>query len=487
MRVTVPDTTASSTVDDVLLSRRGDAACVSAESSDPQQSGSQGTVTDGLDQLRAERDAAVAALAHMEHRAQRRGRTRRIGVALLVLLFAILVPVTVTATWAHRTVLDTDTYVSTIGPIASDPAVTAAVGQQITNQIYAALDPEPRIAEVLPPRAAFLAGPIANGARDAIRRAVDKVLTSEQFQNLWVGANRFAHAQIVKVLRGDSEVLQTTNGQVVLNLVPLVNAAVQNAEDFISGVVGKTVTLPNVTGDELPSAACAKISSALGRPLPETCGQIPLFPADKLTNAQRAVRAFDRLVLLLLIVTPLVAVAAVWLSRRRRRTLMQLAIAGMLGLVIVRRTVMWLQDELTSGAKPENRAALSAIVHQVMGGFFTISGWVLFAGLLIVVVTLIAGPYRWAVATRHGAVVGARKTGRVLYSAGAAAVGRARDDTTTAWIRGHLDLLRVAGIAVALLVILFAGVNVWWFLVILVLLGLYELWLYRLRPHAGHT
>lgn len=486
MCVTVSDGKASPPVDDVLPRRECDAACVPAESAEP-PSASPGTATADVDKLRAERDAAVAALARVEQRTRRRGRVRRIGVGMLVVLFGILVPETVIATWAHRTVLNTDVYVSTVGPIASDPAVTAAVGNQITNQIYAALDPQPRIAAALPPRAAFLAGPIANGTKDAIHNAVDKVLTSQQFQNLWVAANRFAHTQIVKVLRGHSEVLQTTNGQVVLNLVPLVNAAAQNATDFISGVVGKQVTLPTVTGDELPSAACAKISSALGRPLPQTCGQIPLFPADKLTNAQRAVRAFDRLVVASLIVTPLIALAAIWLSRRRRRTTMQLAIAGMLGLVIERRAIMWLQKDLTSAAKPENRAALSAIVHQVLGGFFTISAWLLVAGLVVVVATLIAGPYRWAVATRHGVAVGARKTGQVLYSAGTAAVGRARDDTTTAWIRGHLDLLRIAGIAVALLLILFAGVNVWWVLVILVLLGLYEFWLYRLRPQAGHT
>jgi hypothetical protein len=43
--------------------------------------------------------------------------------AELVVVFAILLPVTLTATWAHRTVVNTDAYVATITPIAASPQV----------------------------------------------------------------------------------------------------------------------------------------------------------------------------------------------------------------------------------------------------------------------------------------------------------------------------------------------------------------------------
>src|SRR3954449_3829094 len=150
---------------------------------------------------------------------------RRVSVGILVVLFAILVPITFTVAWVHRTVLDTDTYVSTIAPIGSDPAVTAAASRNITNQIYAALDPQQIVADALPPKASFLAAPIANGAKGYVENGVNQILSSTQFQQLWVGANRFAHAQLVAVLRGDTKVLQTTDGNVELNLVPLLNAA----------------------------------------------------------------------------------------------------------------------------------------------------------------------------------------------------------------------------------------------------------------------
>ena len=202
------------------------------------------------------------------------------------------------------------------------------------------------------------------------------------------------------MLRGDSKALRTTNGQVVLNLVPLLNSVLGDVQGLASNVVGKKVTLPTIKADEVPATACKKISDALNRPLPPTCGQIALFPADNLTQAQRGVRVFDRGVVALLIITPLIAVAALLLSVSRRRTLLQLSIGGILGLVVVRRSTMWLQSELIAGARPENKAARTAIVHGAVHGLFTITAWFLIGLLVIVVIALLAGPYRWAVAFR---------------------------------------------------------------------------------------
>src|SRR5262245_65844990 len=66
--------------------------------------------------LRAERDTAVAALNKQGRRRARRSRARRVLTVVLVALFAILLPVTITATWAHRPVVHTDAYIATVGP-----------------------------------------------------------------------------------------------------------------------------------------------------------------------------------------------------------------------------------------------------------------------------------------------------------------------------------------------------------------------------------
>ena len=406
----------------------------------------------------------------------RGGIGRRLLVGFLVVLFAVLTALTTVVTWTHRAVLDTPTYVDTIKSVGKDPAVVTALSQRITNQIYAALDPQAVVADSLPPKAKFLAGPITTGARSYVEQGVAKVISSDAFQQLWVSANKFAHTQLVAVLRGDTKVVQATNGNVVLNVVPLLAAAMTNLGTFASDVVGRPVTLPQVTGTELPSAACAKVSTAIGRPLPSTCGQIVLFRAKNLTEARRLVQAFDRAVVALLIVTPLTALLALVLTRRRRRTLLQLTIGAMLGLVVVRRSGFWLQDHLINSAPPADRAARAAIIHDVLNGLFDVMWWMLLAGVIIVAVAWVTGPYRSAVATR-------RVASGVADLTVAAARGRpARDLVALAFLRRHFDLLRISGVVVALLLLVAINLNFISFLVIVALLALYELGLARLRP-----
>src|SRR4051794_34105490 len=125
---------------------------------------------DELTRLRAERDALAAELdrrkAPREHSFRVGQVLRRTMAALLVLVFALLLPVGTALAWTHRTVFDEDLYLATVAPLGSNPTVTTAVAAQLTDQIYAAVNPEATITSVLPPRAAFLAGPISGQVKN---------------------------------------------------------------------------------------------------------------------------------------------------------------------------------------------------------------------------------------------------------------------------------------------------------------------------------
>lgn len=395
----------------------------------------------------------------------------------LVTLFAILLPITTVTAWSHRTVLNTTAYVNTIKPIAADPAVVEAASREVTNQIFTALDVPAAITQALPAKATVLAGPITNGARDYVEQAVNAVISSPTFQSLWVDANRFAHSQLVAVLRGNTKVLALTGGNVVINLVPLLNNALQRAEGFVGRVVGHPVTLPVINGNELPAQSCAKIADAIDRPLPSTCGVITLFRARNLSTARRLVQAFDRSMLALLIITPLIAVAAMVVSRRRRRTLLQLAVAGVVGLVVVRRSFAWTKDGLVAGGKPENRQAREAIVSHLLSGFYGLTKWMLLALLIVTAVALVTGPYAWAVATRRWLTEAAR-VGRVTFTGKARGTG---GDEAVVWAREHYQLLRYGGIAVAVMLIAALDLNLITFLVVAALLALFEVGVQRIH------
>ena len=67
---------------------------------------------------------------------------RRIIAIVLVVLTAVLACATVPALFLRSEVLDTDRYVATVAPLASDPAIQAEIANKVTTQITEAVDIE---------------------------------------------------------------------------------------------------------------------------------------------------------------------------------------------------------------------------------------------------------------------------------------------------------------------------------------------------------
>jgi hypothetical protein len=470
---------------------------------EPDVPGGMGDGTDAeaeteLARLRAERDALAAKLDRRAKRKAQGGRIRRAFVVVLVALTIVLIPLTATVTWAHQVIFNTNRWEQTVGPLASDPAIINAASTRIVDQIYTAVDPEQKISEALtalqqevpkvPSAITALAGPIASGMQGFLTSEVNKVLSTEQFQTFWVNATTRVQQQVVAILKGDSATIQTVNGEVVLNLVPVLNQVLINIQGTLNSLLGKNITLPTISGNELPSEVCQKISTALGRPMPATCGQIPLFPASKLDAAQNAVGRFNRLFVGLLILTPLLIIGAIWLSKRHRRTALQIAVGGVFGLVVIRRLTMYLEGKLEGAAK--DQAAAHALVSQVLHLFFDLTLILGIIGLVVAAVLLLTGPYRWARAMRswirRAAVAVGRFTvavTRSLVGHSREAAGRARDDATIEWIRRHKGALQIGGIAVAVILLWLVSLSPLALLIIGVLLAAYLLGLARIAPH----
>ena len=70
------------------------------------------------------------------------GLARRIIAVVLVVLTAVLAFATVPALYLRSEVLDTDRYVATVAPLASDPAIQAEISNKVTTQITEAVDIE---------------------------------------------------------------------------------------------------------------------------------------------------------------------------------------------------------------------------------------------------------------------------------------------------------------------------------------------------------
>jgi hypothetical protein len=432
-----------------------------------------------VERLRRERDELDARLKKQGDRRARRGRARSLSATLLTVLACLAITVTVAAGWTYRTLFDSDAFVDRVTPIGFDPAVAPVLSDRLTTQIFGLIDVNAIVADALPPRGQILAGPLTGGIEDFVREKLNEVLASDEFRDRWIQANRFAHAQIVAVLRNESEIVDTTGGRVVLNLLPVVNQVLQRIESQAAGLFQKDINLPEVTGGEVPSEARDKISAALGVEVPEDFGEIVVFESDKLEAAQDAVSFFDRAIVFLVILTLVFIALALWISRRRRRTLIQLVVGSMVGIVVVRRLAFWGEDQVVELAqRPDGRRALAAVTDQVFGSFFSVTAIVIGVGLAVLVIALITGPYSWAVAARA-------KTAALARAVATTATDPSRQESTVVWVRAHREALQLAGAIVFVLLLLFLDLSWLGFLLFGGLLALYEIWLARLG--AGHV
>lgn len=405
----------------------------------------------------------------------RRRRIRRSVVAVLVALSCLLVLLSTTVVWAHRTLLDTGTFVGTVGPVFQDPVVASGVAARATDELFTELNLQARLRDALPPKASFAAVPVTNATKSYVAGELTKVLMSPQFQAIWTAALTVTHRQLVAVLHGEkTPVLSTSDGYIVLNTVPLINQALGKVSGLASDLAGKPVTLPTITSADPPQQAVNKLSHALGVPLPSNFGEITLVRSSDLATVRQGVKAFDGLTLILPLVTIVLIALCLWLSVNRRRTLLQLAVGVSLLMIIERRSVLHEQSTLANAA--HNPQVALSVLGDLLHGFFVLTAWVLAVALVVLVIAVLCGPYRWAVAMRSWV----KQTGRSI----AAARSGGRHGPAVTWMASHAAGLQLTGAIVAGILLLIVSVSWISFLIIAVLLAAYEIYLQRIKPPA---
>jgi hypothetical protein len=329
-----------------------------------------------LERLRGE-------VSRLEGRLGRRARTARWRTALTVVclvLLAIVAPLTIVATWAHDQVADTDRWVSTVAPLADDPAVQSAVSERLTEEIVALLDVRAVTEEAvdalaeqgLPTTVATnlraLGTPLAQGVENFVSQQVSRLVGSDEFAEAWSAANREAHAQMVAVLTGEEGGAVEVEGNAVqLNLAVLIDAV---------------------------KARLVEAGFALAERIPEVTAQFTLFESADLAKAQTGFRLLSAAARALPILAVLLLVVAVAAAARRRRTLVigSLVVAGsmfLLGLVLNGFRILYL-DSVPTDRVPADAAG--AIYDQIVSFIRLNLRAVLVLFLALAAVAWVSGP-----------------------------------------------------------------------------------------------
>lgn len=303
-------------------------------------------------------------------------RSHRFWVAVLLVLGLVLTPLTIIALYVKNTISDTDRYVQTIKPLASDPAVQAFVAEDISQQLFERVDIKGYVKDALPDKAQVLAGPLTSALQGFVRQAVTTILATQQFQDLWVEANRVAHAQLVNVLTGE------TTGGVTANA----NGAV-------------TVDLSSVTKLVQQQLASTGIDLFSRIPIASIGGKITVFQSNDLYKARTGFRILNTLGWIM----PFLVVAcfggAIYLSKSRRRGFVASAIAFMLGGAILALALfvgrgLYL-NAATSSDLPYDAAA--AFYDTLVRFLHTSVKAVCFLSIIVIIAVFLSGPSRFAV------------------------------------------------------------------------------------------
>ncbi|WP_254705880.1 hypothetical protein [Streptomyces vilmorinianum] len=361
----------------------------------PGTPGTPGTPDSGeLEALRA-RIAALEAEAATKRPRAPRHRMRSFLAALLIVLGCVLAPLGILAAWTADEVGDTDRYVATVAPLASDPDVQAAVAGRVTDAVMEHIDLKALLEGVAPDQRPLLEkalGRLGDSLEGAVRSFVNdkaqEVVASDAFETVWTDANRAIHTALVRALTGSGDgAVEIKNDTVTLDLAPVIERVKQRLVESGLSVASK---------------------------IPEVHTDFTVLKADDIGKVKTGFRLLQLMGFWLPVLAVLLAVGGVLLSRHRRRSLIAAALgfavaALVLGIVLtVFRTVY-----LNALPDTVSQAAASSVYDALIRLLRTTIRMVIVLGVVLALAAWLSGPGRWATVTRqmwHSGISATRTT-----------------------------------------------------------------------------
>jgi hypothetical protein len=247
-------------------------------------------------------DATTGTVATTTTATAKRWGARSICSLLVFCLATILMPIALVGHWGQRTVIDSERYLATVGPLINQPEVQAGLADAVTKAVVAKADTQNQVSGLLEklfpntPITGQLAAPIASGINGLINDLVTKFIASDQFATVWIQLNTAAQNGVVAVLEGgDSGPVQIKGPDVVLDISSALAVIQQHLVD--SGIT-----------------AAAKVT------IPANDRQIVLYSSPAIQQVRFIYALTSPILRWLPLLVALMFALAVALSRRRART-----------------------------------------------------------------------------------------------------------------------------------------------------------------------
>ena len=146
----------------------------------------------------------------------------------------------------------------------------------------------------------------------------------------------------------------------------------------------------------MPAEARARLSEALGRPLPDNFAEVTIMQSDQFVTAQRTVQLLDALVIILPILTLLFLIAAISVSPKRRRTILQIGLGLAISMLVVFLLIKIIQNRVISAVTAQpGPGMISSALDALLGGLLQWLIILLIGGVLVAIVAFFANKGHW--------------------------------------------------------------------------------------------
>jgi hypothetical protein len=414
-------------------------------------------------------------------KAPRARRTRGITAWVLVVLASLLIPVSVISVWAIRTVTNTDQYVATMAPLARNQVIVDHLAQKATDELFSTHIVQNKVTAALPPKAKPIVAPIISEVHNYVYGLALQVFESPKFGQLWDFLNRHTHDAVVDVLTGKQSKLTQKlekGGGIVVNVTPALNNLINEAN-------AKGVTLFN------PLKAVLAKGNSLG---------VTVVSKSQVSQFTALFNVIVTLKWAIPVIALVLAALGIIIAVDHRKTLLRVAIGvALVTMLLLAGLSLGRVTFINQAGHTFNRQVAASVWDTVLRFLKSDLRWMLLFSVLVALGSWLAGPARYAVWIRSTCAKGGRwvaaRAHELTSGAGRAAAGSERTRRSGGWILEHLGGLRILGVVVAALFLVFGGNLTGWSLLIIVIvlavyLGLLQLiaaWARRISNSASSS
>jgi hypothetical protein len=397
--------------------------------------GAESVSNDSSTEVATTASVAVAETGAKVKKPRKKHKPRRIIAWVLVVLAALMIPLSIVTYWAVNTVTNTNHYVETLAPLGRNHVVTDHLATRATNELFEQVNVQQKLTQALPSKAAFIAAPLTTQAENFVEQQLQKILRSEQFVKLWDNANRRSHGTAVAVLTGHTPKGVKRANQVIVNVTPILKKAITQLDQHNFTVFNSI--LPQV--EKLNSLSVTLVSS------------------KQLAKAQTGFHILVQLKWFVPLIALVLAGLATLIAVERRKTMLRITIgASIMTMVILAGLTAGRSIFIHGGTVHGANAQVSAILYDTVLRFLKEGlRWLLLILVLLSVLLWVVGHSRSAMWVKHEIATGYRWLAaqfRRNDEAGAGSSG-----AFSRWVVQHVNGLRIVGIAIAALIVLLGG------------------------------